>query len=194
MIQRLRLALNELRHQDALALPWLGEAARETLLAEAATLRYQAAEPVVGKGSRTVRQSLEHCDDLTGASAAAETAGQVAAGINEALSQLDNPPCPPLSFNTLTIQRYQPGGGITPHRDSLRYRYLVALLVLAGDGRFEICPDRTGNARYPVPAPPGYLILMRAPGFAESMHRPFHRLTGIRRERVSLGMRSREAP
>ena len=88
------------------------------------------------------------------------------------------------------VQRYASGSkGISPHRDHIRYRGLIALLVLSGHGRYFICADREGSAAREIPAPPGYLILMRAPDFANRKDRPFHYLTDITSERYSFGIR-----
>ena len=93
-------------------------------------------------------------------------------------------------INDLILQRYAPGSrGITPHRDHLRYRGLVALLVVSGDGRFCLCADRRGVGAREVAALPGDLLLMRAPGLAGSSDRPFHFLDRITAERLSFGLR-----
>jgi len=61
--------------------------------------------------------------------------------------------------------------------------------VLAGAGRFLDSADRAGRAAREVPAPPGQLLLMRAPGFNGRNDRPFHAVREITAERSILGLR-----
>ena len=96
----------------------------------------------------------------------------------------------PFVINDFIVQRYLPGRkGITPHRDHVRYRGLVAIIVLGGTGSFWICSNRKGAGRCDIPAPPGSLLLMRAPDFAGRTDRPFHALSEITETRYSFGMR-----
>ena len=67
---------------------------------------------------------------------------------------------------------------------------LVVIVQMSGDGRFGHCADRSGAGARMLDAGPGDAILMRAPGFGDSKHRPFHFLDGITVERYSLGIRS----
>ena len=70
-----------------------------------------------------------------------------------------------LHFNDLIVQNYPPGcQGITPHRDHVRYRIVVAIFLLTGDGNFCTCDDRKGVGAKTIPAVPGDLLLMTAPG------------------------------
>jgi alkylated DNA repair dioxygenase AlkB len=101
---------------------------------------------------------------------------------------------PPLaaapSLNDLVVQRYAAGSrGITPHRDHVRYRNLVAIVTLAGQARFFVCRERSGTDAREVAIPPGSLLLMRAPGFAGRSDRPFHFLSDVTSTRVCVGIR-----
>jgi alkylated DNA repair dioxygenase AlkB len=111
--------------------------------------------------------------------------------VARALARLDPPPLPaPPPLNDLVVQRYAVGSrGITPHRDHLRYRDLVALVNLAGRARFFICADRSGRDAREIPLPPGSVLLMRAPDFAGRSDRPFHMLSEVTETRISLGLR-----
>jgi hypothetical protein len=161
-------------------------------LAEAARdLTWRPARPVVGEGERQVLQDFE----LTQHFPAESPYRAVARLIDEALAppgrRMGGDLLPEgFRINDLILQRYRAGSrGITPHRDHLRYRGLVALLIVAGDGRFCLCADRRGAGAREIPAGPGDLLLMRAPGLAGSSERPFHFLDRIAVERLSFGLR-----
>ena len=66
---------------------------------------------------------------------------------------------------------------------------LVSLVILAGDGRFMVCEDRSGANAREIPSPPGCLLLMRAPGLHGRRDRPFHFLTDVTTARMSFGLR-----
>lgn len=186
----LAAAIARLHDLDAASVPVLAEDARRALIAEAAGLPFGSAKPVVGAGERAVYQDFELTLHLPPGGAFARTAAALERLVNRALRDLRQPPCPPVTFNDRVVQRYRPGcAGISPHRDHLRYVRLVAVLVIAGAGRFFICGDRSGRDAREVPAPPGSLLLMRAPGFAGSDHRPFHMLRDVTSERLILGLR-----
>lgn len=183
-------AVARLDTADAAAGPVLPEDARRPLAAEAAGLCFRPAKPVVGEGERAVFQDFELTFDLAPDGAFARVAAALERLVNRALIDLRPPPCPPVKFNDRVVQRYPRGcAGISPHRDHLRYVRLVAILVIAGTGRFFVCGDRSGRAAREVPAPPGSLLLMRAPGFAGSDRRPFHMLREVTSERLILGLR-----
>ena len=161
-------------------------------LAEAARqLTWRPARPVVGEGERQVFQDFE----LTQHFPAEGPYRAVARLIDEALAaaarRIGGDVLPKgFRINDLILQRYPAGSrGITPHRDHLRYRGLVALVIVAGDGRFCLCEDRLGAGAREIPAGPGDLLLMRAPGLAGSPERPFHFLDRITVERLSFGLR-----
>jgi hypothetical protein len=47
------------------------------------------------------------------------------------------------TINDLIVQRYPPGcKGITPHRDHLAYRIIIAILLVSGDGECRIHRSR----------------------------------------------------
>lgn len=186
----LAAAMARLRSEDATALPVLADRARQRLAAEAARLTFRRARPIVGNGERAVYQDFELTFDICRDGALARAAAALERLINAGLARMRPPPCPPVSFNDRVVQRYAPGcRGITPHRDHLRYVSLVAILVMAGRGCFRLCADRSGRGAREVPAPPGSLLLMRAPGFAGGDRRPFHMLDEVTAERLTLGLR-----
>lgn len=177
--------------EGAAALPVLSEADRMRLVAAVEGLSWRPARSAVGEGERQVLQDFELTLQLPGSSPYRETAALIDAAIAAAASRLRPNPLPEgFYINDLILQRYAPGSrGITPHRDHLRYRGLVALIVVSGDGRFCLCDDRSRAGEREIAAEPGDLLLMRAPGFAGSPERPFHFLDRITVERLSFGLR-----
>lgn len=184
-------AIDRLRTQDALTLPLIPETTCQDLITACDALTYRDARPVVGKNGQTVLQDFILCYDIPAENPLVEFAKVFSDLTIKALGQLD--PCPydgAFSYNDLILQRYPPGSqGISPHRDHLRYECLVALVILAGDGKFQVCRDRSGANAQEVPSPPGCLLLMRAPGLHGRRDRPFHLLTDISQERYSFGLR-----
>ena len=184
-------ALRAMADKDAIALSFLPEELRLILVAEAPTLAFRRARPVMGEGERAVYQDFDLTVDFPAASPYRAVAAAVDRAIAVAAARIDPSPLPPgFCLDDLILQRYRAGSaGITAHRDHLRYRGLVAILVVSGDGRFRLALDRSGAGAHGVAAAAGDLLLMRAPGFAGSQARPFHSLSDITRERLSFGLR-----
>ncbi len=184
-------ALARLRRQDAVSLDVLTEDGRLSLLRAAERLPYRAATPVIGEGDRKVYQDFSlsvafEPDDLF--HRFAKAFGRLVAQAAHSSSPV--PLGAAFCFNDLILQRYPVGaGGITPHRDHIKYRELVALISLSGSGRFILSADRAGADPREVPIPQGSALLMVAPGFAGRRDRPFHALSDITQERYSLGLR-----
>ncbi|MGD2048590.1 MAG: hypothetical protein PVH03_03805 [Chloroflexota bacterium] len=177
----------------ATSLHMLPDEVRMDLLREAESYDYQPAEEVVGQGSRTVRQQLGFYDTFAGNSQFVRLRDAFQALLDNALEELDVYPFQTrLDLNDLVLQKYEEGSlGITPHRDHLTYINLVCLFVIGGRGRFFICDDRFGSNAREIEAPPGHVILMRAPGFRGSTGRPFHFLSDIQERRYSFGLRQK---
>lgn len=182
--------------EDAGAMPLLTEAACASLLNEAESLPYRIGRREMGSGDRIVRQDFEICMDVPAVSPLWRLAAGVEGLLNAALARMSpSPLAAPLRLNDLVAQRYWPGSfGITAHRDHVRYVGLVALVVLCGTGRFCVCRDRAGAKTREIPAKPGDVLLMRAPGFEGRRDRPFHFLTDITSLRYSIGLRQDDGP
>jgi alkylated DNA repair dioxygenase AlkB len=187
----LAAALDRLAVEDAVVLPLLGPAERGPLVEAAGRLSYRVARPMIGEGERTVRQDFELCMTVEPDSPFHALRAALERAVAGALARLNPPPlAAPPRFNDMIVQRYHPGSlGITPHRDHIRYRDLVAIVTLAGQARFFLCADRGGRDAREVPTPPGSLLLMRAPGFAGRGDRPFHMLSEVTETRIGLGLR-----
>ena len=184
-------ALARLADEDALALPYLDEGTRAELVDCCGHLAFRTARPIVGPSERVVYQDFEVTTDIPEDGALRALATRLETELQLSLDGLTPPLLDyPFVINDFIVQRYSPGQqGITPHRDHVRYRGLVAIVVLSGAGRFWVCTDREGTAACEIPAPPGSLLLMRAPDFAGREDRPFHALSDITDVRYSFGMR-----
>jgi hypothetical protein len=183
--------LARLEAEDAASLPFLADDGRRHLLAATEGLAYREARPMIGKGERAVYQEFEICMNPPAPSPFHGCAAALERLLRAALEQL---PTPPLAaaprLNDVVVQRYPPGAlGITPHRDHVRYRELVAIVTLAGQARFGVCKERSAAEARDVPIPPGSLLLMRAPGFAGREDRPFHFVSDVVEARICLGLR-----
>ena len=189
--QSLAEAIARLPEEDALSLPWLTARAIRDLLGETRRLAYRPARPVIGEGDKSVRQDCEVSCDVPWDGPLAACAQALQNACAEALSQLSPHPLPePFRVNDLIVQRYAKGsGGITPHRDHIAYRGLISVITLTGSCRFAVCPDRSGRDARAVPAPPGWLVLMRGPGLYGRRDRPFHFVDRFDEARISIGLR-----
>jgi len=187
----LAAGLDRLRSEDAVSIAFLGNIDRKALVGQAGHLAYRKAAPMIGEGERAVRQDFELCMSIATSSPFHALAADLERRVARALDRLAPPPlAAPPRFNDLIVQRYDPGSrGISPHRDHLRYRELVAIVNLAGRARFFLCADRSGRDAREVAIPPGSLLLMRAPGFDGHSDRPFHMLSEVTETRIALGLR-----
>ncbi len=191
-------ALARVAREDAASLPLLSAAECRRLAEAAERLSYRRARPVIGEGDKAVYQDFELCYSIPPGSPFHAVADQLEDLLAAALAHIDPPllRAPP-RLNDLILQRYAAGSaGITPHRDHLRYEDLVIVIPLSGKARFFLCAARDGRAPREVPAPVGAAVIMRAPNFAGRRDRPFHYVTDIAAERLSLGLRHdvRDAP
>jgi alkylated DNA repair dioxygenase AlkB len=93
--------------------------------------------------------------------------------------------------NDIAAMRYRAGSfGITPHRDSKRYRGLIAIFTTEGSAPFTFCANREGDIIDKWNAAPGSLILMRGTSLNGAENRPFHAVAGpTTGSRVSLTFR-----
>ena len=184
-------AIARLPEEDAVSLPLLDAQSCQALAEEAAVLNFRPAQPVIGEGDKRVWQDCEvSCavppDGALGACAAALDAHFAAA------LALLAPDALPQGYriNDLIYQRYRQGSaGITPHRDHNAYRGLISVVTLSGQCRFAVCRDRSGAEARAVPAPPGWLVLMRGPDLYGLQDRPFHFVDRFAEARISVGLR-----
>jgi hypothetical protein len=189
-------AIRRTGDEDAASLPLLEPAVCASLTAEARRLDYRPARPVVGVGETAVHQDFDLATEFPEGGGLEALARALDRHIGQALRSMRRNPLPGgFAINDLIVQRYATGSaGITAHRDHIRYVGLVAIVVLAGAGRFFISQDRAGQDAREIPAPPGHLLLMRAPGFQGRNDRPFHAVREITAERYILGLRCDSRP
>lgn len=177
----------------AVALPLLRDEYRQRLLAEARLYRYRPARKEVGRDHHLVRQRMDVEPNLRSNSIFHELAQSFSTLLQNSIDDC-NPFESPVELNDLMLQRYTVGEiGITPHRDRTAYRYIVALIVLCGRGRFCVADDRDATNVVEIPNGPGDVILMRAPGFLDAqgneLPRPFHFVHSISEPRYIFGLR-----
>jgi len=140
-----------------------------------------------------VRQQVEICDAFPEYYPMAIAARKIVADLSRALSLLPlSPFASRFEPNDIVLQRYPPKSvGITPHHDGISRINLVCVLVVSGDGAFRLHDDREGTNPREIFAPPGHVILMKAPGFRETERGPFHSISNVVRGRLILGIRQR---
>jgi hypothetical protein len=175
----------------AISLRMLREDFRLTLLHEAESYSYTPEPEFVGSGERIVRQQIATCKDFALGSNYLLLRGAFQLLCDEYFEKAAlDPFATRLCFNAMALQKYQPGSvGITPHKDGLRYRNLVCVFIIEGQGRFAVCTDRSGREARVLDASPGNIILLRAPGFLSSSERPFHYVSDIQETRYTFGLR-----
>lgn len=188
-------AIRRAADEDAASLPLFDHAACMSLVDEARSLAFRPARPVVGVGETAVYQDFDLATEIPDGRLTALARGLGGQIARANMSMNRNPLPEGFAFNDLIVQRYAAGSaGISPHRDHIRYVGLVAIVVLAGTGRFFVSRDRNGRDAREVPAPPGHILLMRAPGFNGRNDRPFHAVREIEEERYILGLRHDSRP
>jgi len=196
---KLPAILESLTKIGASSIPILTPECRQQLLQTARSLPYHRQAEQVGKPDRLVRQQLASCEDISQAPQLIQLRDAFQNLLIQSLANWrSNPFAFPIHFNAMVVQKYEPGSiGITPHRDGKRYKNLVCLFVLEGQGRFFVSRDRAGNDAIEIDASPGNILFMRAPGFLGTNHalanieeiRPFHLITEIETQRYTFALR-----
>ena len=157
--RQLIAAFGRLPAEQSLAIPCLGERQRQTLVSLVDFLTYRSARPVMGGVSTPVYQDFELCYDIPPDHQLWELARYLEKRIATAIKKAGLQGHDALQFNDLIAQNYPPGcQGITPHRDHARYRIVVAIFLLTGDGNFCTCDDRKGVGAKTIPAVAGDLL------------------------------------
>ena len=188
--RQLSSALGRLPAEQSLAVPCLDEHERQTLVSLVDSLTYQSASPVMGGATTPVYQDFELCYDIPPDHQLWELARYLEKRIATTIKKAGLQGHDALQFNDLIVQNYPPRcQGITPHRDHVRYRIVVAIFLLTGDGNFCTCDDRKGVGAKTIPAVPGDLLLMTAPGLVEEKPGPLHFVNGVTRRRRTIGLR-----
>jgi hypothetical protein len=185
--------LREITDYGATSVPLLDEPVLSSLGEAAEGLPFEQTARTVG--DYDVRQELEVCRAVPEEGIFGQVHRQLEDRLNEAFGLADPHPWTDeemrrLCFNEAALQRYPAGSlGLSPHRDGKRYRVLIAILVISGEGTFAVCDDRAGTNPHPIAAAPGDCILLRAPGFRGIEKRPFHYVSDVTKERLVLTLR-----
>ncbi len=183
--------LGRLKSRAAVSISMLSGPALHEVTTAATSLPFRRAGREAGKPRARVYQEFDYCGTVPAGHPLRHLGSWFEGRLRRALSLMAAPPIEPdFTINDVVCQRYHTGElGISPHRDHLAYTGLIALLVLAGRGRYFVCADRQGRDRREIDARPGRVILMPGPGYAGRRDRPFHMVGDIIGERYSVGLR-----
>ena len=184
-------SISTLPRVGAVACPCLDVSEAKALVSVVDQLEYRPAKAITGSDNAPVYQDFDLCYDIPSGHSLWEFAQVLEQALTSALAGAEvDSECYPLRLNDLIVQRYPPGcAGITPHRDHVRYGFLIAIILLTGDGYFGICDDRQGNESREIDFKPGDLLLMGGPGLIPNFRRPFHFVNGVTDWRRTIGLR-----
>ena len=184
-------SISTLPWTGAVACPCLDVPEANALVSLVDQLEYRPAKAITGSDKAPVYQDFDLCYDVPSGHRLWEFAQVLEQALTSALAGAEvDSECYPLRLNDLIVQRYPPGcAGITPHRDHVRYGFLIAIILLTGDGYFGICDDRQGNESREIDFKPGDLLLMGGPGLIPNFRRPFHFVNGVTDWRRTIGLR-----
>ncbi len=173
-----------LTEEKALTVPILRPEIRSLLLLEAESYDYQEQAPEYGP-YRT-KQTVSSVIKFRKNSMLHTLRDELQDWLQECAASFGRDPFErPFMLNQIRLQRYPHAtDGIAPHRDSLRFRNVICIVVLTGHARFCICDDRDRTNQRELPVQAGHVILLRAPGFRSSEFRPFHCVENIQGERI----------
>ena len=183
--------ISTLPRVGAVACPCLNVSEANALVSVVDQLEYRPAKAITGSDNAPVYQDFDLCYDVPSGHSLWEFAQVLEQALTSALAGAEvDSECYPLRLNDLIVQRYPPGcAGITPHRDHVRYGFLIAIILLTGDGYFGVCDDRQGNESREIDFKPGDLLLMGGPGLIPNFRRPFHFVNGVTDWRRTIGLR-----
>ena len=183
--------ISTLPRVGAVACPCLNVSEANALVSVVDQLEYRPAKAITGSDNAPVYQDFDLCYDVPSGHSLWEFAQVLEQALTSALAGAEvDSECYPLRLNDLIVQRYPPGcAGITPHRDHVRYGFLIAIILLTGDGYFGVCDDRQGNESREIDFKPGNLLLMGGPGLIPNFRRPFHFVNGVTDWRRTIGLR-----
>lgn len=172
----------------AVTLPFLTDEARRLLLAEALEYRFERVAAEVGP--RRVKQNYLAVSQLPEDSNFWIARDYLKKWLDQmALNRRSDPFERPFHFNNIRLHLYPASPlGLGIHRDHSKFRNLLAIMVLKGNGRLVVCDDEHGaNARYLHPTP-GELVLIQAPGLFGADGRPYHALDQVESDRMACSL------
>ena len=185
----------DLRNLGAVCLRVLASKEAERL---AAVVRgYRFTERTGQYGPRGVVQRFSACEeeDIPMDSAVRDLSRKFSSLVGEMLAEraddehFKTPPC----FNDHLILLYPPSDvGLGAHKDHSKYVNLIVSLTLSGESRFNLHDDPENSPSTTFRVTPGMAVFMRAPGFLGEDIRPYHSVTGVSQERISLILKQKE--
>lgn len=183
--------INEIAAIGAASVPLLSEEFRLELLLEAASYSYIKEPSVVGNGTQTVRQQVSSLTSFSALTLYNQLKNAFQNLLSERLAAVKPYPfATKLNFNSMVLQKYELGSiGITMHRDRSLYINLICIFNIDGLGKFYLCEDRSGTNAKELDSSPGNVIFLKAPGFMNSVKRPFHFVNDIQTLRYTFGLR-----
>jgi len=184
-------SISALPSVGAVACPCLDVPEANALVSLVDQLEYRPAKAITGSDKAPVFQDFDLCYDVPSEHSLWDFAQVLEDALTIALAgaEVDSAGCS-FQLNDLIVQRYRPGcAGITPHRDHVRYGFLIAIVLLTGDGYFRVCNDRQGSESKEIDFKPGDLLLMGGPGLVPNYTRPFHYVNGVTDSRRTIGLR-----
>ncbi len=141
-------------------------------------------------GPYDIEQNFSYFRDFSKESILWKLSGELEQLLTKTNSTHPNLFSTPLSFNEISAQVYPIHlTGISPHKDESRFKNIIIICVIEGEGEFYVTSNREGDDKNIVTTKPGDILFMRAPGFNHENIRPVHGVQNITEERISLTLR-----
>ena len=183
-------ALEELSSIGSVAIPCLDKDEREALVSIVDALPRRSAKRIAGPKKTPVYQDFDLCYDVSPENPTWVLAKQLEELIKVGMRNTGLSGHEVFEFNDLIVQYYPPqSSGITAHRDHVRYRLVIAILILSGDGHFCTCENRQGEGAKIILANPGDLLLMAGSGLVGETLGPLHFMRDVTQKRRTIGLR-----
>ena len=183
-------ALEQLVELKSIGIKCLDDKNMRDLIAIVDNLPRRAARPIVSNNKAPVYQDFDLCYNIPKDNLLWCIAKELDAYVKIGMRNLNLIGHEVFQFNDIIVQYYSPKSrGITPHRDSIRYKFIIAILILSGDGNFNICDTRDGAGAKRIPAKPGDLILMAGSDLAGHKLGPIHFMENVTKKRRTIGFR-----
>ena len=189
-LNRLDRALEKLSSIGSIAIPCLDKDEREALVSIVDALPHRSAQRITGPKKTPVYQDFDLCYDVPPENPTWKMANHLEALIKVGMRNAGIAGHEVFKFNDLIVQYYPPqSSGITAHRDNVRYRWVIAILILSGNGDFCTCKNRQGEGAKTIRTNPGDLLLMAGSGLAGEALGPLHFMRNVTQKRRTIGLR-----
>jgi len=183
-------ALEQLVELKSIGIKCLDDKNMRNLVSIVDSLPRRSAHPIVGNKKTPVYQDFDLCYNIPKDNLLWCIAKEIEAYVKIGMRDLGLIGHEVFQFNDIIAQYYSPESrGITPHRDNIRYRFVIGILILSGDGNFNICDTRDGTDAKEIPAEAGDLILMAGSNLAGHKLGPMHFMENVTKKRRTVGFR-----